>query len=59
MLIQSHRIKIDRNILHRTKRRKTKEIGHILHKNTLKRQLIETKMEGSEEMKKKAYIATG
>jgi hypothetical protein len=54
MLIKSHRTKVDRNNMHRTKRRKTTEIGHILHKITLKRKVIETKMDGSEEMKKKA-----
>jgi len=36
MLIQSHRIEVDRNILQRAKRWKITEIGHILHENSLK-----------------------
>jgi hypothetical protein len=48
VLIQSHRIKVERyNNPHRTKRRKTTQIGHILHKNTLKQQVIEKKWKGA------------
>jgi hypothetical protein len=45
-----HRVKKDRNILHKIKRRKANWIGHILHRNCLLKHMIEGKLEGRIEM---------
>jgi hypothetical protein len=41
-----HRVKQERNILHRIKRRKTNWIGHILSRNYLLKYIIEGEIEG-------------
>jgi hypothetical protein len=41
-----HRVKKDRNILQRIKRRKDNWIGHILGRNCLLKHVIEEKLEG-------------
>jgi hypothetical protein len=41
-----HRVKEERNIIHRIKRRKANWIGHILRRNCLLKQVIEGKLEG-------------
>jgi hypothetical protein len=41
-----HRVKEERNILHTIKRRKANWIGHILHRNSLLKHVIEGKLEG-------------
>ena len=40
------RVKEERNILHRIKKRKAKWIGHILRRNCLLKHVIEAKIEG-------------
>jgi hypothetical protein len=45
-----HRVKKERNILHKIKRRKANWIGHILHRNCLLKHMIEGKLEGRIEM---------
>jgi hypothetical protein len=44
------RIKEERNILHKIKRRKDNWIGHILRRNCLLKHVIEGKLEGKIEM---------
>jgi hypothetical protein len=41
-----HRVKEERNILHKIKRRKANWIGHILRRNCLLKHVIEGKLEG-------------
>jgi hypothetical protein len=41
-----HRVKKERNIPHKIKRRKANWIGHILRRNCLIKQVTEGKMEG-------------
>jgi len=41
-----HRVKEERNILHRINRRKANWIGHILRRNCLLKHVIEGKIEG-------------
>jgi hypothetical protein len=41
-----HRVKEERNILQKIKRRKANWIGHILHRNCLLKHVIEGKIEG-------------
>jgi hypothetical protein len=45
-----HRVKEERNILHKIKRRKANCIGHILRRNCLLKHVIEGKLEGRVEM---------
>jgi hypothetical protein len=45
-----HRVKKEKNILHRIKRRKANWIGHILRRNCLLKHVIEEKLEGRIEM---------
>jgi hypothetical protein len=45
-----HRVKEERNILHKIQRRKANCIGHILRKNCLLKHVIEGKLEGRIEM---------
>jgi hypothetical protein len=45
-----HRVKEERNILHKIKRRKANWIGHILRRNCLLIHVIEGKLEGRIEM---------
>jgi hypothetical protein len=45
-----HRVREERNILHTIKRRKANWIGHILHRNSLLKHMIEGKLEGRVEM---------
>jgi hypothetical protein len=45
-----HRVKEERNILHKIKRRKANWIGHILRRNCLLKHMIEGKLEGRIEM---------
>jgi hypothetical protein len=40
-----HRVKEDRNIIYKIKRRKANSIGHILHRNCLLKHIIEGKIE--------------
>ena len=42
----SHRVKEERNILHKTQRRKSNLIGHILNRNSLLEHGIERKRKG-------------
>jgi hypothetical protein len=42
-----HRVKEERNILHKIKRRKANWIGHILRRNCLLKHVIEGKIEGN------------
>jgi ppGpp synthetase/RelA/SpoT-type nucleotidyltranferase len=41
-----HRVKEERTILHKIKRRKANWIGHILRRNCLLKHVIEGKLEG-------------
>jgi hypothetical protein len=41
-----HRVKKERNILHKIKRRKANWIGHILRRNCLLKHVVEGKIEG-------------
>jgi hypothetical protein len=43
--VRKCRVKEERNILRTIKRRKFKWIGHILHKNCLRKHIIEGKVE--------------
>jgi hypothetical protein len=45
-----HKVKEERNILHKIKRRKANWIGHILRRNCLLNHVIEGKLEGRIEM---------
>jgi hypothetical protein len=45
-----HRVKKERNILHKIKIRKVNWIGHILRRNCLLKHVIEGKIEGRVEM---------
>jgi hypothetical protein len=45
-----HRVKEERNILYKIKRRKGNWIGHILRRNCLLKHVIEGKLEGRLEM---------
>jgi hypothetical protein len=45
-----HRVKVERNIVHTIKRRKTNSTGHILRRNCLLKHVIEGKLEGRTEM---------
>jgi hypothetical protein len=45
-----HRVKEERNILHRIKRRKANWIGHILCRNCLLKHVTEGKIEGRKEV---------
>jgi hypothetical protein len=45
-----HRVKEERNILHKIKRRKANWIDHILRRNCLLKHVIEGKLEGRIEM---------
>jgi hypothetical protein len=45
-----HRLKEERNILHKIKRRKANWIGHILRRNCLLKHVIEGKLQGRIEM---------
>jgi ppGpp synthetase/RelA/SpoT-type nucleotidyltranferase len=46
VLVVLHRVKEERNILHKIKRRKANWIGHILRRNCLLKDVIEGKLEG-------------
>jgi hypothetical protein len=41
-----HRVKEERNIVHKIKRRKANWIGHILRRNCLLKYVVEGKLEG-------------
>jgi ribosomal 50S subunit-associated protein YjgA (DUF615 family) len=45
-----HRVKEERNIVHKVKRRKANWIGHILRRNCLLKHVIEGELEGRIEM---------
>jgi hypothetical protein len=45
-----HRVKEERNILHKLKRRKIKWIGHMLRRNCLLKNVIEGNLEDRSEM---------
>jgi hypothetical protein len=49
-VLRVHRVKEERNILHKIKRRKANWIGHILRINCLMKHAIEGKLEGRIEM---------
>ena len=55
------RVKEERNILHTIKKRKPKPIGHILRRKCLLNDVVEGKIEGISDRKKrkKTYAATG
>ena len=42
-----HRVKKERNIIHRTKRRKTYSIGHILRRNCVLKHIFGGRIEGT------------
>jgi hypothetical protein len=45
-----HRVKEERNIVHKMRRRKANWIGHILRRNCLLKHVTEEKLEGRIEM---------
>ena len=47
------RVKEQRNILHEIRKRKANWIGHILHRNCLLKQVIEGKLKGEMEVKRR------
>jgi hypothetical protein len=48
-----HRVKEERNIVHTIKRRKANWIGHILRRNCLLKHVIEGKLEGRIEVRRR------
>jgi hypothetical protein len=48
-----HRVKEERNIVHIIKRRKANWIGHILRRNYLLKHVIEGKLEGRMEVRRR------
>jgi hypothetical protein len=48
-----HRVKEERNIIHPIKRRKANWIGHFLRRNCLPKHIIEAKIEGIVEVRRR------
>jgi hypothetical protein len=51
-----HKVKEERNIIHRVRRRKANWIRHILHRNCISKHIIEGKMERGTEVRVKHEI---